>query len=329
MLAAPQALGIAELLEIILDHLTLGDLLYNAQAVSRFWQNCILNSNSISRRRLLTTNLVDEQDADKLLYLVPIPITDEYKIASIHHQLAQLCDNGNTTIKSIREYVIQDAHQRYSNYTEALGIMYQLVEWKPRIHPNVVTCDWGERVCQLSPDVVHPLVRLGLWIGDGCFWTGYGSHGVLFIEDPPYTRDRYFKTFTQIVSRMLEMVEDCPTASWIGSSIANPAFTTLTLSARREVDRVFPQSVCTETIHRENGATIKDLLVLMADVAFQALEACEDVQIRRIWGNVIRGPHENENGQKAEDKISKVRKKTQPRITAAKDLNRLLITPAT
>ncbi|KAF2661184.1 hypothetical protein K491DRAFT_749564 [Lophiostoma macrostomum CBS 122681] len=51
-------LHIVELLELILSHLTLGDALYNAQRVSRFWASCIQTSPLLSQKFFLRRNPV-------------------------------------------------------------------------------------------------------------------------------------------------------------------------------------------------------------------------------------------------------------------------------
>ena len=81
------ALAIAEILERILLNLSLGDILYNAQRVSKFWRNCIGINNTIHeggslrlrQKCFVEAQLMSEEEekADKLFRTFMNPRPDD------------------------------------------------------------------------------------------------------------------------------------------------------------------------------------------------------------------------------------------------------------
>lgn len=322
-----RALGIPELLEIVLKHLSLGDLLYNAQAVSPFWRNGIYGSLAMKKKWLLTPNVVSEDDAESRLYMDQPQVEDRNKPRQ-DYRIAHIIGNNNPSLANIRRHATQDPHGNFRIYMTALVFMFRHIRvGRAAFNLNSDKPDFHALALQVRSSVVHPFIRLGLWANNGCFWTGHGSHAILYILDTIDAKRFRFATISDIILRMRDMVEDCPTATWIESSLSNPAFTTLSISARSPVDQPLTQINGQGTAYVKDGLTIRDLLMLLANVAIKALEAYEDLHIRSIWGRVVHGVLEAESAQKAEQKIAEVRLKTQPGIVAAKELRMLLELP--
>ncbi|KAF1947608.1 hypothetical protein EJ02DRAFT_471903 [Clathrospora elynae] len=326
--AAQRVLGVAELVENVLQRLSLGDVLFNAQAVSHFWKNCVHGSPTIRKESFLTTNIVNEEDADDRLYMKPLREDFLHGRQRQREKIAQCIGIAMTspTLAHVRKFAASDPARHFHDHQIALRFVYVCLqdEWS-RFEANASHASWEAIIVQIKSSVMHPVLRLRLWGQNSCYWTGYGSHGVLYINDMAGSENFCFAAISDVVIRILMLVQHCPTASWIESSLAVPAFTTVTIAALKTQGHGRLSDVYhTETVHRETGVLIRDLLLLMARLAIKSLEKLDDDKIREARGRILVGRAEIKKVKDVEKMIRDVRGKTRPGIIAARELERLL-----
>ena len=278
-IATQQALGIAELLENILQHLSPTDALLNKQIVSRTFYNCINRSSVLRQMFFLDANRVEEDEADSKLYH---PLSIIFPIYGSHEKCGVLIPGYKyrpfifLNLADIRCFVPAD-----SRYIDQAAVSRALIpsgkDRLPRLKHGSRSWDWEAPITQVRPSAIHPFIARNLWISDGFFWTGFGSHAIVFMEDPlPISKLGLSST---LVSRAIEdilfQVQRSPTASWIKSLLSNPAFTTISLVMHWEISN---RSTRVHFVHRfksfrrATGVRVDDLLILLARYFVERLE---------------------------------------------------------
>jgi hypothetical protein len=111
-----KVLGVTELLEEILLYLSLGDVIYNAQRVSKFWRDCIgITNRKGGSSRLRQTFFIEAKRMSKeeemrdplfLTFDTPEPITlnmDRRADLSMYHKFCEKTENAPFTFSEIRK----------------------------------------------------------------------------------------------------------------------------------------------------------------------------------------------------------------------------------
>ncbi|KAJ4377905.1 hypothetical protein N0V83_000735 [Neocucurbitaria cava] len=299
--AAHRVFGIEELFELILKHLSIGAILINAQAVSRRWQTSIHGSTFFRKALFPARYVLDDDAADELLYMK-------------RYREGDLCKFGELPLSSLahhRQDVIKNFHYKFFVYMKFLVIKYKNFERVDKIlfENNAGTNDINTIALQLRSSVVHPFVRHCLWAPDGCYWTGYGTEVVLYIHETFQPLDYHFNVISRMIFRIYDVVQNLPTPSWIGSSIASPAFKAVNISL--QVPLVMQRSHIKYEItkYRRLGATIKDLLVLIATLTDNVLVEHEPATDSSTCRGLGHGAVDRTDTQAFEQVMSEVRGK--------------------
>jgi hypothetical protein len=118
MSAAQQVFGVAELLEEILDNLSIGDILCNAQAVCTVWRDCISRSSPLKKHCFLLPSLKDEQTSDDQLFMKVTDHDCAYMRFRSHDR--RIFVNGTEIpypkLAQVRAFMIGDVSVRFQLY---------------------------------------------------------------------------------------------------------------------------------------------------------------------------------------------------------------------
>lgn len=307
--AAHRVFGIEELFELILKHLSIGDILINAQVVSRRWQTSIHGSTFFRKTLFPARNVLDDAAADELLYMKRY-----YHLLPEGNRERDLGKFREIPLSSLvrhRQDVIENFHYKFFNYMKFLDIEYKHFGRVDKIlfENNAGTNDINTKALQLRSSVVHPFVRHCLWAPDGCYWTGYGTEVVLYIHETFQPLDYHFNVISRMIFRIYDMVQNLPTPSWIGSSIASPAFKAVNISLQVPLVMQWSHIKYGITKYRRLGATIKDLLVLIATLTDNVLVEHEPATHSSTWRGLGHGDVDRTDTQAFEKVMSEVRGK--------------------
>ncbi|KAI4608799.1 hypothetical protein J4E80_009004 [Alternaria sp. BMP 0032] len=279
--ATQHALGIAELLENILQHLSPADALSNKQMVSSTFYNCINRSSVLRQIFLLDANRVEEDEADSKLYF---PLSNIFPAYGSHEGRGGVLIPGYKyrpfiflNLAAIRCFVPADSYY-IDQAAASRAFIPSGKDRLPRLKTGSRSWDWEAPITQVRPSAIHPFIARNLWIKDGFFWTGFGSHAIVFMEDPlPISKLGLSSTkVSRAIEEILSQVQRSPTASWIKSTLSNPAFTTVSLVMHWEISN---RSTRVHFVHRfksfrrATGVLVDDLLILLARYFVERLES--------------------------------------------------------
>lgn len=303
---APEAsmhkvLGVTELLEEILLHLSLGDILYNAQCVNKFWKTCIgigYHEGGSSRLRkkcfVEATLMSQEEDKQDPLFLAFHDYPEDIALIAPRHMMKYhyfLSKTGNAPFifSQIRKYFTQNFgtnRNALKDYVDEIDIVVDVAnQSNPRLPParydippaldkfeeNSPNKEWDKGHYQLDNSKRHPI--LDCFDGVSYFWTGYGSHLIFVIGES------YKHTFTpmkQIMEALVFLLTTEPAgATWKRGMITQPACTEVTVyvPTRNLAQRKH------ETFLKFEGVTIEELFQLIAGVCKAALSAVSDQRL--------------------------------------------------
>ncbi|KAF2818989.1 hypothetical protein CC86DRAFT_375414 [Ophiobolus disseminans] len=337
--AAQQALQITELLENILLRLGHRNVLYNAQAVSPVWRNCITGSQPIKKSCLLQPVVADENTTEDKLYMSfadPLALTRVPQ--HIHDLFLQHLGTVNPSLANMRKFVLSDPSQNFDTYRDVIRTAFD--HCTPEIDRFDVNCGPNAKhqtqIHQLRREALNPFLRKHLWPQNRCYWTGYGSHALLSIHGrmaEVLGGETGYPVLHRLINIMHESILMCATASWIDCTLTTPAVKTLTLCVP---PFPFQRSLPTrphhsQTVHLESGLYVRDALMLIADVAIDLFKEYEGEKIREIETNKVMTKWADNAYMTCEPteedrqrSISAVRKRMEPVISTAEDLQRLL-----
>ncbi|KAI8936945.1 hypothetical protein NX059_006173 [Plenodomus lindquistii] len=278
MSASQEALGIAEILENVLQHLGLRDTLYNVQAVSKFWRNCIRGSATICKMTFLTPIVVGDECADEQLYKAYKFIF--YRLPSRHYSdiASILALDEAPTLPNIRQKIFDTSQQSYESVAVGLVRMQVFLAEDQIIRPYHANFKSGIAdmfaLGLICTPTTHPQILRHFWCDQGCIWTGYGAHGVLYIHDIESKNYSCFVAHSNVFDHISELKALCSSANWLDSSLTKPALTIVSVfmpvTCKRPVWKT-----ATGRCDRTTGVTIRDFIQLLTTVAIDFREGSD------------------------------------------------------
>lgn len=240
--------------------------------VSRTFHNCIKRSSVLRRIFFLDASRVEEDEADSKPYL---SLSNIFCTYGSHEECVDLI-YGNEyrpfsflTLADIRRFV-----PAYSYYIDPAVVTGAFISSRrdrpPILKPGSQTRAWEAPTTQVRPYATHPFIVRNLCITNDFFWSGFGHHAVIFVENP------FSSKIFRAIENLLLQVQRSPTASWIEPPLSNPAFTTVSLVMHGKVSNpstsIYFVNRC-EIFRRETGALLDDLLIVLAKHSVERFEA--------------------------------------------------------
>lgn len=281
-----RALGVTELLENVLQNLRMGDILYNAQRVSKFWNECIKSSLAIRKKCFLVAEvLADKEEYDELLFVKPDgppPNRDQLSTRmSVRALYSQLGDKPISSA-SCRKTLVNDIASRRSwdHYELKMYLLEtEISSTDDKTYRNsLYTSNTGTKAFDgfsfFDQSRLNPFLRQCLSLQHHFPWTGYQDHVVVFLGVSRYWDGNRLKRIQHDSFATLEAQQHVST--WKDALIAQPAITKLSLYSQDK----HGQKTETFSITQSDGVTIYDFFHLFATFCVQTGSA---IPITKRW----------------------------------------------
>jgi hypothetical protein len=288
-----KVLGVTELLEEILLYLSLGDVIYNAQRVSKFWRDCIgITNRKGGSSRLRQTFFIEAKRMSKeeemrdplfLTFDTPEPITlnmDRRADLSMYHKFCEKTENAPFTFSEIRKLFSNNPTDTLAlhNYVWQTGMLWGSAKDDTRharsIEKFVGYCpnkQWTMCQYQLDNKKRHPI--LDCFDHVSCFWTGYKSHLIFVIGDRCMDSYEQTKQILKAINFLLNTEPD--RATWKCGMVTQPICTKVTVFARTPT----PARSEHQSFVNIDGVTIEELFQLIARVCKIAIFIISDEEL--------------------------------------------------
>jgi hypothetical protein len=292
---AEKVLLIPELLERILLHLSLRDVLYNAQRVNHFWRDCIgvVNraggSPSLRQKCFIDAKCMnEEQEKRDSLFLTldspePIVLSLDRLAHPFYRRFCEKTENAAFTFSEIRKLLSDHPADKRAlhNYIWQMHTFWRAgrsdIRYARSIQKFEEYCpnkEWSMCQHQLNNKKRHPI--LDCFDNISSFWTGYQSHLIFAIGD------KYIHSYGQI-KQVLEAIKfllgtEPAGATWKYGMVTQPICTRVTVFVR------IPTSAHSEHQGFLNidGVTIKEFFQIIIRVCKVALYAVNEEYLATI-----------------------------------------------
>lgn len=245
--AVEKVFRVNELLEAILVFLSEHDILYNAQRVSQTWKNCIQASKPLQEACWLRP-IPMVKDTDPLF----LPLSSLFEIGwADKRPVLELQQELGGSISTPRAIAKAFADGKIDIHTYWFGCLMRPVPQatqkqiaenerdRQSIAENCPVTLWQGRLHdQLDRSHLHPILSSFNHILH--FWTGYGNHVILALDEEATTCYRQVAEFMETLMFLLQ--SEPPQASWRSAYITRPACTKVTVTGRKVVKPTIRQS---------------------------------------------------------------------------------------
>jgi hypothetical protein len=233
---------ITELLEAILVHLSERDILYSAQRVNSTWKACIQLSKPLQEICWLRPVPIDK-DTDPLFLplnsLFQIGWAGKAPVLDLQEELGGPVGSLRAIAKAFANGTIE-LHRYYLACLASTvpyptpGMLKDQLQQNERdrlvVNGNCPVEVW--KTClhyHIDRNHLHPILRSFNHISH--FWTGYGTHVILAIDEGYLICYKQLAEFTEAVVFLLQ--SEPPEASWKRACITRPACTKITVTGRK------------------------------------------------------------------------------------------------
>jgi hypothetical protein len=240
---------VPELLEGILLHLSLGDILYNAQRVNQFWRDCIGVANraggspSLRQKCFIDAKPMNEEQKKKdplfLTFDFPEPIAPRLDRIdnAICRKFCERPENAALTFSEIRRTFSNNATDTRAllGYVRQMHLLWRTaLEDGRHVHniskfaeycPNP---EWRWCQHQLDNKKRHPM--LDCFDNIPSFWTGYQSHVIFAICERKTHSYGPMKQVSEAIKFLLSM--EPAEATWKRGMVTQPVCTQVTVFVR-------------------------------------------------------------------------------------------------
>ncbi|KAI4921852.1 hypothetical protein J4E90_000280 [Alternaria incomplexa] len=294
-----RVLGVTELLENVLCNLSPGDILKSAQAVSKFWRDCVQGSTAVKKKCFLVADNMSEEKTDHRLFLgaglpdLGKPLVADWSRSrhtrSISHMTvvtpatlrAFFADNPMSRRGQYKQ-AIQDYFERLDNDEELMRLTTNMGR-EERMYDG---SDYDSRPYESLLDMsrANPLLRRS-WKGKGSVvFTGYGKHLIFALGDNYPEACDYFthiRTFLETVVHTRSA--DQSKQTWNTVQICSPAVTKLTVAIWLPGGPDMAQSFL-----NSSGVTMLDFAHMFIIAVRMALQSYDSVDVEHWLGNIHR-----------------------------------------
>ena len=243
-----RVLGVTELLENVLCNLSPGDILKSAQAVSKFWRDCVQGSTAVKKKCFLIANNMSEEETDRRLFLgADLPdfsksLVAEWRQSEHTRDIAEITVVTPATLRAFfaddslgnRDQYKQGCHYYFEKLEEEEDEVIRLrtnMGREGRIYDDETEYDTRTYESLLDMSRLNPQIR-GSWKGKGsAVFTGHKNHLIFALGDNYREGCDYFTHIRTFLETFVHaMNTDHLKQTWKTVQISSPAVIRLTVT---------------------------------------------------------------------------------------------------